>query len=62
MSKMTEKQLAKWEKSRNIGREIVDGIRKGVIRTLIVFVRDMHLLKSLWRFSLESNNASCRIR
>jgi len=27
MSKMTEKQLAKWEKSRNIGREIVDGIR-----------------------------------
>ena len=27
MRKMTEKQLAKWEKSRNIGREIVDGIR-----------------------------------
>src|SRR6266545_2816252 len=27
MSKMTERQLAKWEKSRNIGREIVDGIR-----------------------------------
>jgi len=27
MSKMTEKQLAKWEKSRNIGREIVEGIR-----------------------------------
>ena len=27
MKKMTEKQLAKWEKSRNIGREIVDGIR-----------------------------------
>jgi putative transcriptional regulator len=24
---MTEKQLAKWEKSRNIGREIIDGIR-----------------------------------
>ena len=27
MRKMTEKQLEKWEKSRNIGREIVDGIR-----------------------------------
>lgn len=27
MSKMTEKQLAKWEKSRNVGQEIVDGIR-----------------------------------
>ena len=27
MSKMTGKQLAKWEKSRNIGREIIDGIR-----------------------------------
>jgi putative transcriptional regulator len=27
MNKMTEKQLAKWEKGRNIGREIVDGIR-----------------------------------
>jgi len=27
MSKMTAKQLAKWEKGRNVGREIVDGIR-----------------------------------
>lgn len=27
MSKMTAKQLAKWEKNRNIGREIIDGIR-----------------------------------
>lgn len=27
MSKLTEKQIAKWEKRRNIGREIVDGIR-----------------------------------
>lgn len=27
MGKMSEAQLAKWEKSRNIGREIVDGIR-----------------------------------
>lgn len=27
MSKMTEKQLAKWEKGRNVGQEIVDGIR-----------------------------------
>lgn len=27
MSKMSEKQLAKWEKRRNVGREIVDGIR-----------------------------------
>lgn len=27
MRKMTEKQLAKWEKSRNLGREIVAGIR-----------------------------------
>jgi len=27
MGKMTEKQLAKWEKSRNIGQEILDGIR-----------------------------------
>ena len=27
MSKMTEKQLAKWEKSRNVGQEILDGIR-----------------------------------
>ena len=27
MSKLTEKQLAKWEKGRNIGREIADGIR-----------------------------------
>lgn len=24
---MTQKQFAKWEKSRNVGREIVDGIR-----------------------------------
>jgi len=28
MGKMTEKQLAKWEKSRNIGQEILDGIRE----------------------------------
>ena len=27
MAKMTEKQLAKWEKKRNIGQEIVQGIR-----------------------------------
>lgn len=27
MSRMTEKQRAKWEKGRDIGREIVDGIR-----------------------------------
>jgi len=27
MRKMTEKQLAKWEKSRNIGQEILQGIR-----------------------------------
>ena len=27
MSKMTEKQLAKWEKGLNVGREIVEGIR-----------------------------------
>jgi putative transcriptional regulator len=27
MGKMTEKQLAKWEKGRNIGREIVEGLR-----------------------------------
>ena len=27
MGKMTAKQLARWEKSRNIGREIIDGIR-----------------------------------
>ena len=27
MGKMTGKQLAKWERSRNIGREITDGIR-----------------------------------
>ena len=27
MSKMTEKQLAKWEKGRNVGREIVEGLR-----------------------------------
>jgi len=27
MRKMTEKQLAKWEKSRNLSREIVQGIR-----------------------------------
>lgn len=27
MGKMTERQLAKWEKGRNIGQEIVDGIR-----------------------------------
>ena len=27
MRKMTEKQLAKWEKSRDIGQEILKGIR-----------------------------------
>lgn len=27
MAKMTEKQLAKWEKARNIGEEILQGIR-----------------------------------
>lgn len=27
MRKMTAKQLAKWERSRNIGREMIDGIR-----------------------------------
>jgi len=27
MRKMTEKQLAKWEKSRDIGKEILEGIR-----------------------------------
>jgi putative transcriptional regulator len=27
MGKMTAKQLAKWEKSRDVGREIVEGIR-----------------------------------
>ncbi len=27
MAKMTEKQIAKWEKTRNIGQEIVQGIR-----------------------------------
>ena len=27
MSKMSEKQVAKWEKRRNIGREIAGGIR-----------------------------------
>jgi len=27
MSKMTGKQLAKWEKGRNVGQELVDGIR-----------------------------------
>jgi len=27
MAKMTARQLAKWERSRNVGREIVDGIR-----------------------------------
>jgi putative transcriptional regulator len=27
MSKMTEKQMAKWEKGRNVGKEILDGIR-----------------------------------
>lgn len=26
MAKMTEKQIAKWEKSRNIGQEILQGI------------------------------------
>src|SRR5437870_1073843 len=27
MTKMTAKHLAKWEKSRNVGQEIIDGIR-----------------------------------
>ena len=27
MAKMTEKQMAKWEKTRNIGQEILQGIR-----------------------------------
>ena len=27
MAKMTDKQVAKWEKSRNIGQEILEGIR-----------------------------------
>ncbi len=27
MAKMTEKQIAKWEKTRNIGQEILQGIR-----------------------------------
>jgi putative transcriptional regulator len=27
MSKLNEKQLARWEKGRNVGREILDGIR-----------------------------------
>ena len=27
MAKMTEKQIAKWEKTRNIGEEILQGIR-----------------------------------
>ena len=27
MRKMTEKQLARWEKSRNVGQEILQGIR-----------------------------------
>ena len=27
MRKMTEKQLVKWEKSRNLGQEILEGIR-----------------------------------
>ena len=27
MRKMTEKQLARWEKTRNIGHEIIEGIR-----------------------------------
>ena len=27
MRKMTDKQLAKWEKSRNIGQEILQGVR-----------------------------------
>lgn len=27
MKKLTDKQLAKWEKSRDVGREILDGIR-----------------------------------
>lgn len=27
MAKMTEKQVAKWEKNRNVGQEILQGIR-----------------------------------
>ena len=27
MAKMTEKQIAKWEKTRNVGQEILQGIR-----------------------------------
>lgn len=27
MGKMTQKRLTKWEKNRNVGREILDGIR-----------------------------------
>ena len=27
MAKMTDKQIAKWERSRNIGQEILEGIR-----------------------------------
>ena len=27
MAKMTEKQIAKWEKTRNIGEEVLQGIR-----------------------------------
>ena len=27
MKKMTEKQLARWEKTRNIGREILEGVQ-----------------------------------
>jgi putative transcriptional regulator len=27
MAKITEKQLAKWEKNRNIGQEIIQGLR-----------------------------------
>ena len=27
MSKITQKQLTRWEKNRNVGREILDGLR-----------------------------------
>jgi len=32
MRKMTEKQLAKWEKNRDIGQEILQGIRDIKVR------------------------------
>ena len=54
MRKMTEKQLKKWEQSRNIGEEILEGIRdikagrvgrrgagggKGAVTTLAAAIR-----------------------